>query len=591
MLYKEENKPVDNTAEAESFLVELTVNDEQLEAITQPLNSNTQVIAGPGTGKTRTLAYRAAYLISQGIDPEDILMLTLTNRSAQDFRDRIASVVGTNIKNRVAIHTFHSFGHALLMNHGHLLGMSAECLVADQLDQKQILSSVRFKLGISDYKEFNKLRDIALKIKLRGYVGQESYLNDPKTIKNVKRVLEAYNEEIKKFNLLDYDDLIIFTKKLIEKFPEVTQNYKAVLIDELQDVSYSSWDIIRDLCVRKSLFVVGDPNQSIYGFIGAESSIFTAMKLEIPNVHTIPLNENYRSQQMVLDLANSLVEGTPDAIQLKSHISEPNYMKPQLATFDLESQECSWIVEEVLDLHQNHGVPMEDIVILTRSSYTVGQLVNNFEARGISTILVGGKSLLETETAAVVLTILRALHFPDRNIFLIELLRGYKPFLTPALLANVLKTVHNERPLIDELRNYKLWATPAAGLKIREFLDVLDHARDVLENENLEQIDRIFRAVDYVLEEIEYFTRVAKRASSVNMLARKHEFMTLKKYIASLEPIIRLKMERMEDQKSFLEVLLHSTSFYNVQPQYGVSDVFFFFDLILTFDYFLNSNW
>lgn len=571
MVYEEDYIQECGEPETETFRVELTVNKEQLEAVTQPLDANTQVIAGPGTGKTRTLAYRAAYLISQGVEPEEILMLTLTNRSAQDFRDRIASVVGTETMNRIAIHTFHSFGHTLLTNHGHLLGISPEYLVTDQLDQKQVLSNVRYKLGISDWKEFNKLKDIALKTKLRGFTGQEAYLNDSVLVNKAMRVLEAYNEEIKKFNLLDYDDLIILTKELLNKYPEVAHSYKTVLIDELQDVSFSSWDIIRTLSVNKSLFVVGDPNQSIYRFIGAESSMFTMMKLEISNLSTISLTENYRSQQLVLDLANSLVEGTPEAITLKSYAPELKHIKPKLATFDLESQECSWIVEEVLDLHKNQGVPMEDIVVLTRSSYTAGQLVNSFEAHGVNTIFVGGKSLLETETASVVLTILRALHFPERNIFLIELLRGYKPFLAPGLLSKVLETVDDNSPLIEKLRNYKLWATPAAGLKIREFVGMLDHARSLLEDENMEQIERIFCAVDYVLNEIEYFVRVAKRTSSTNLLVRKHELTTLKKYLVSLEPIIQLKMERSDEQKSFLEVLLHSTSFYNVQPQFGVS--------------------
>ena len=299
------------------------------------------------------------------------------------------------------------------------------------------------------------------------------------------------------------------------------------------------------------------------------------MRAELPNVQTVTLNTNYRSQQKILDTAIALLEQDPDrstgVIPLASHVTEnkAELPSPKLLRFIHNSSENVWISREVQRLHLEKNVPIEQIVILARTSYALKGLMEELKRHDINPVLIGGASILETQTANLVITIMRMLQFPHRNIFIWQLLRAYKVFISPTALKTAMERAQS-MPLLEVLENHQLWISSKNSTKIQEFLDMIRKANAIFQ-ENPTSLENLLTSINYVIEKIEYKKTIMKRFSVSSYVAKIQELEDLFDYIRSLQPTVESKLASDQDSRSCLEIVLQSTAFYNVTPQPGVS--------------------
>ncbi|WP_036499375.1 ATP-dependent helicase [[Mycoplasma] testudinis] len=339
----------------------------------------TLVIAGAGTGKTRVLTARIIYLTQNlGFDPFRILAITFTNKAAQEMKNRIKKYLPNT--DFPYIHTFHAFSLRLLREEIHLLGFSNNFHIIDEIEQKNIVNEI-YRL--------NKLDKTILNIKNALYYidaiksandNPDDFVSLIKTKEKltveqceiIKSVFKNYQNYLKKQNLVDFNDLLNFTYKILLSHPEVCQKWASrfdyILIDEFQDTNEIQYEIVDMLAQKhKNIFAVGDPDQSIYSWRGADAAIIEKFQDAYEDVKTFVLEENYRSSQQILNVANDLIANNHarNKKQLKSTRTNGNVVKYYIASSqDLES---IWICKRIKEL-ADKGVRYEDIVILYRSN-------------------------------------------------------------------------------------------------------------------------------------------------------------------------------------------------------------------------------
>ena len=338
------------------------LNDKQKEAVLS-IDGPVFVVAGAGTGKTRTLTTRVVYLIQAGVNPDNILTLTFTNKAANEMKQRVSDMLqdaGKQVLDLKLKHmsTFHSFGLKFLKRNIEVLenGLTKEFAVCDEEDAKKLVKEV-LKENNYDDKEF-PFKDTFEKIsglkvgRYRFYVKSEE----------LQPILEKYQQKLIMNNLCDFDDLLLYTKEILEKHPKIRAYYQNqfeyILVDEFQDTDLIQYQILSLLLNKdKNIFVVGDPDQSIYSFRGARYENNNAFIKEY-NAKVIVLDDNYRSTNAILDKANRLINNNLDRYpshkgkQLKSGLGQGN--PPVFKSFERDIDEAVWVDRKSTRLNSSH---------------------------------------------------------------------------------------------------------------------------------------------------------------------------------------------------------------------------------------------
>ena len=345
------------------------LNDKQREAASQ-IDGSILILAGAGSGKTRTITYRIAHMIENvGISPYSILAVTFTNKAAKEMRERVEDLVG-DIAKACTISTFHSFGMRLLRMYASEVGYNPNFTIYDTDDQKRIVKAILKGQNIS----FNGVklteRDI---VSIISKIKEEIKTLDEYSVinKQIIEVYDKYNKALLESNAMDFSDILLNTYKLLQK-PEILEKvqnkYKYIMIDEYQDTNNLQYKII-DLIARKSsnLCVVGDENQSIYGFRGANILNILNFETNYNNAKIVKLEENYRSTTTILDAANELIKNNKSSKDKKLWTQNGKGDLIKVLTCDNGRDEVSRIIEFIRENHQN-GVPYRDMTILYRTN-------------------------------------------------------------------------------------------------------------------------------------------------------------------------------------------------------------------------------
>jgi DNA helicase-2/ATP-dependent DNA helicase PcrA len=274
------------------------------------------ILAGAGSGKTRAITYRIAYLIeARGVPPESILAVTFTNKAADQMKDRVAALLSSSLTSRPHISTFHSFCARVLRRHIPQLGYTCDFSIYDEDDQQRLIKAAISELGLSE--QVASPRAVLERIsyaKNRGLAPQDLYRDAPDAVtERLASLYERYEGKLRKANGLDFDDLLLKTSELFYKTPEVCETYnrkfRYILVDEYQDTNRIQYWLIRQLTLaHQNLCVVGDEDQSIYGWRGADIENILSFEKDYPNARLIRLEQNYRSTQLILDAATAVVE-------------------------------------------------------------------------------------------------------------------------------------------------------------------------------------------------------------------------------------------------------------------------------------------
>jgi DNA helicase-2/ATP-dependent DNA helicase PcrA len=386
------------------------------------------IIAGAGTGKTRTLVYRVAHLIERGVAPERILLLTFTRRAAHEMLSRAERLVGS-ASARVQGGTFHATGHRLLRQFGPAAGLARDFSIRDQGDAEELMQLARANRGYGKREKRFPKKETLHYIYSR-HLNTEQSVEDviereyPQFIEysaDITRIYAEYTSRKGERNLVDYDDLLLFWALMLEQSPVLADQmaglYDHILVDEYQDTNLLQARILRGMCrSHRNIAVVGDDAQSVYSFRGASfRNILDFPTKQFPGANVVALEQNYRSVQPILDTTNLLISRALERFTKNLWTARPGGERPWLVTARDEQQQTRFVVDRILELHEE-GTPLKEIAVLVRAGYMSADLEIELTNRKIPFDKWGGLKFLEAAHVKDVLAFLRVLENPRDEV-------------------------------------------------------------------------------------------------------------------------------------------------------------------------------
>jgi DNA helicase-2/ATP-dependent DNA helicase PcrA len=392
------------------------LNDEQLTAV-MTIDGPVLIIAGAGSGKTRVITYRTAYLSEKGVQPEQMVLLTFTRRAATEMLSRAEAIVGMDLRN-VEGGTFHSFASKLLRKWGNYIGLERNFTVLDQGDAEDALKKVRDALALgSKEKRFPQkgtLLDIISKARNKGTtvrdVVKKDFAHFESDIDGIEQVTKGYRSFKADRHLLDFDDLLFHLRDLLDG-PEggaVSAKFKYIMADEYQDTNGVQADIIQLLSkAHNNVCVVGDDAQCIYTWRGSSFENILDMEKRYPKVRIITLETNYRSCQPILDVANRVMTKAARSYTKVLRATKPEGEKPILVETKSTEEQAEFIAATVLSLREE-GVPLHRMAVLSRAVFHLRDLELELSRRNIPYVVFGGIKFSEAAHVKDLLAVLRA---------------------------------------------------------------------------------------------------------------------------------------------------------------------------------------
>ena len=361
-----------------SYLDEL--NASQRAAVEQ-IDGPLMVIAGAGSGKTRVLTYRIAYLVENGVDPFNILALTFTNKAAREMTERIGKIIGPSEAKNSTMGTFHSVFSRILRFNADRLGYPSNFTIYDTQDSKNLLKDIIKELNLDDkaYKPSTVLGRISSAknnlISAEMYAQNEEILFEDKQAKRseITHIYTRYENRCRKAGAMDFDDLLFQTHVLLRDFPDVLnyyqQKFKFILVDEYQDTNYAQYLIVKKLAaLYENICVVGDDAQSIYSFRGANIQNILNFKVDYPDFKLFKLEQNYRSSKNIVEAANSIISKNKDQIQKTVWTDNGEGNKISVIRTLTDNEEGKIIASKIFDLKQSSPISFNDLAILYRTN-------------------------------------------------------------------------------------------------------------------------------------------------------------------------------------------------------------------------------
>ncbi|HXG94233.1 MAG TPA: UvrD-helicase domain-containing protein [Blastocatellia bacterium] len=426
-------KPMSAAARAPKIDYEKELNPAQYEAVTT-IDGPLLIVAGAGTGKTRTLVYRVARLVETGIRPESVMLLTFTRRAAQSMLQRAAALADERCQ-RVAGGTFHSMAHSVLRKHGELAGVNRNFSVLDTSDTDDLIDYVRRQMGlIARDRHFPRKHTIgaifsmaANKLLTLEEVVNQYYPQFAHTLEDLNKLLKAFEAYKRERHLLGYDDLLTRLSDALEASSELrvklSNQYSYIMVDEYQDTNRLQAQIVRLMAAsHNNVAVVGDECQAIYSFRGASFKNMLEFPELFPDAKVIKLEENFRSTQPILDLANAIISEATEgyAKRLFSQVTEGP--PPVLVTATDENEQSRFVVQHIEELREQ-GVPYHEMAVLFRAGSHSFDLEIELGKHGIPFRKFGGIKFAESAHVKDVLAFLRVAVNPSDTLSWFRMLK------------------------------------------------------------------------------------------------------------------------------------------------------------------------
>ena len=411
---------------------ESVLNPVQLEAVVT-LEGPLLVIAGAGSGKTRTLVYRVARLVESGVTPESILLLTFTRKAAQEMLERAASLSDARCR-FVSGGTFHSLAHRVLRNHAELLGFKNSFTILDRSDMEEVVKSLVDEFVPKGTPRFPKRGTLANILSKAANlqepleeVMEEEYGQFLEFAPQIHRLQRRYADYKKTTQLMDYDDLILYLQKLLAENEglrrNLSQQYGYIMVDEYQDTNTIQADIVKWLAHEHgNIMVVGDDSQSIYSFRGANYKNMFDFPVEFPEAKIIKLEENYRSTQPILTFTNALMNQASEKYTKCLFTKRPGNEQPRVVNTMTEPEQAMFVCRYIKEQMQ-HGRPLRELSVLFRAGYHSFELEAELTRQGIPYVKYGGFKFLESAHIKDFLAHLRVLVNRDETVSWFRILR------------------------------------------------------------------------------------------------------------------------------------------------------------------------
>ena len=395
------------------------LNDDQKKAVHHK-NGPLIVIAGAGSGKTRVLTYRIVHLINEGVDPFNILALTFTNKAAKEMKKRISQSVGDSIAKNIWMGTFHSVFARILRSEASFIGYPTSFTIYDTQDSERLVSNIikELKLNKDNYKA-KQIRNRISSLK-NNFISPEKYYSVPDLVEQDKiskreefiTIYKRYNDRCFKASAMDFDDLLLKTNELLNKFPEILSKYqdkfRYIMVDEYQDTNYSQYLIIKSLSDRyENLCVVGDDSQSIYSFRGANIDNILNFKKHYPNCSTYKLEQNYRSSNNIVQCANSLIKKNHFKLDKTIWTSNKDGDKILVNKSQTDSDEGRFIASSIFQEKNNEYLDNSSFAVLYRTNAQSRSIEDALRKINIEYQVFGGLSFYQRKEIKDVLAYLR----------------------------------------------------------------------------------------------------------------------------------------------------------------------------------------
>ena len=417
------------------------LNKEQIKAV-KHINGPMLVLAGAGSGKTRVLTSRIAYLIEQGISPDNILAITFTNKAAKEMKDRVFDLIGYAAKS-IQISTFHSFGLKIIKENYAKLGYKSNFVILDADDTLTVIKKIMKDLNLNP--KFYNPREIRNKIS-----SAKNELLDPEKYSkvefdsNIIEVFRKYNKKLVLNNSVDFDDLLILPIKLFKEYPDILkyyqEKYKYVLIDEYQDTNEAQYTFSKMICNNhKNIFVVGDNDQAIYAFRGANYKNILNFEKDYPNCKVIMLEENYRSTQNILDAANSVIKHNKMRKDKNLWCNNDVGSKVKYVKLETDKDECAYVSEKIKELHDNN-VSYDEIAILYRTNAQSRLIEEEMLKNGIPYRVVGSFYFYNRKEIKDLLCYLRLINNHDDDVSFLRVINTPKRGIGEKTIENLVNS-------------------------------------------------------------------------------------------------------------------------------------------------------
>ena len=401
------------------------LNDAQRAAV-EYIDGPSLVIAGAGSGKTRVLTYKIAYLLSQGMKPWSIMALTFTNKAAREMKERIGKLVGDDLAQHLYMGTFHSIFSRILRAEAEHIGFNNNFTIYDESDSRSLLKAIIKEMGLDDKAYKPAAVHARISMAKNNLVTAEAYDSDPAILEQNKRakmpaigkIYVAYVQRCRQANAMDFDDLLMLTFQLFRDHEEIRQKYAGrfdyILVDEYQDTNHVQMSIVMQLCKKKlRICAVGDDSQSIYSFRGANIDNILNYQKQLPGTQLFKLEQNYRSTQTIVEAANSLIHHNRNQIQKEVFSKNDKGEKIQYKPAYSDKEEALIVAKNIQRIKRQDDCGYDQFAILYRTNAQSRSFEEEFRKQGIPYRIYGGLSFYQRKEIKDIIAYFRLVANPD----------------------------------------------------------------------------------------------------------------------------------------------------------------------------------
>ncbi|MFP4017977.1 MAG: ATP-dependent helicase [Bacteroidales bacterium] len=568
----------------EKFLDEL--NSAQKEA-TVNYKGPSLIIAGAGSGKTRVLTYRIAYLLKQGVQPENILALTFTNKAANEMKERIAQIVGEKSARKLWMGTFHSVFSKILRVESKAIGYSSNYTIYDTVDSRALIKNIIKELNLDDKKYKPQAVQFRISKAKNNLITWQTYNKNTKILKQDEKeqkekicdIYRIYATRCKKSDAMDFDDLLLNINILFRDHPKLLEKYQNrfhyILVDEYQDTNFAQYLIVKKLSQQKqNICVVGDDAQSIYSFRGAKIENILNFQKDYPQYKLFKLEQNYRSTQTIVNAANSMIQKNENQIQKKVFSSKEEGEKIEILESFTDTEEAINIAKSISDKIGVNGYKYEDFAILYRTNAQSRNFEEAFRRFNIPYKIYGGISFYQRKEIKDLMAYLRLcinkqdeealfriINFPARGI--------------GKTSQDRIRTYANSQGIsawevLQDPEKHKVNLNSGAINKIKHFVQQIKHFTEIAENNDAYDVALTVASKSGLLEEYENPTTIEDQTKYQNLqeiLNGIKDFTTnydgegtptLTEYLEDISLMTNIDKEDQEDSDKVTLMTMHS---------------------------------
>lgn len=537
------------------------LNDKQYEAV---VNSEgpVLVIAGAGSGKTKVLTHKIAYIIQEKKAlPWNILAITFTNKAANEMKERIAGLVGEDAKD-IWMGTFHSICVRILRKHIDKIGYDSSFIIFDTSDQKSLVKKCLKELQIDDKQFSEKLVQAEISNAKNEMLEPDQYAlraHGDFRREKIANVYELYQKRLKENNAIDFDDIINFTIKIFYENPEILNYYsskfKYILVDEYQDTNKSQFTLVKMLAeVNQNITVVGDNDQGIYSFRGADISNILNFEKDFKGTKIIKLEQNYRCTGNILKAANSIIKNNETKYEKKLWTENDEGNLPKVYSADNEYDEASYIVEQISHLKTQEKYQYSDFAVLYRMNTQSRAIEDILRREAIPYKMVGGLKFYERKEIKDIVSYLRLAQNPSDNLSLTRIINEPKRGIGKTSLDKVADlAIQNETSMYEIIKNANEYGLNRVFLNSREFVDLIEEAKIKKDEMPISEL------IQYILKKSGYIKALEdeKTIEAENRIENLEEFLTV---------AIEFEKEEAENTlQNFLEGMTLSSDIDNME--------------------------